>query len=106
MHEYCTNNTIKAIGSRIKQCRKDKGYTQIQIAQELGLSERQYSRFETGEKSCNMEYLYEIISILDASADYILYGKINVSQKISDLTSNLSTSEMHRLYKIIEAFCS
>ena len=106
MHELCTNNTINEIGNRIKQCRKAKGYTQIQIAQELNLSERQYSRFETGEISCNTKYLYEIISILDDSADYILFGKINVPQNISTLTSNLTPSELRKLYKIIEAFCS
>lgn len=106
MNDPFTTQTSKAIGNRIKSCRKSKGYTQLQLACELGLSERQYSRFETGETLCNIAYLYNIANILDASADYILYGNTNNIKHISILIDKLTPSDRHKLYKIIEAFCS
>jgi transcriptional regulator with XRE-family HTH domain len=56
----------KKIGDNLKQARKDKGFTQMEVARKLCMTQQQYSRFENGVYELNYEQilflceLYEI----------------------------------------------
>ena len=56
----------KEIGNRLKEARLAAGYTQASIAQEMQMSQQQYSRFENGIFELNYDQilflckLYEI----------------------------------------------
>ena len=54
----------KKIGAFLKQCRKEKNLTQEQLAEKFGVSARTVSRWETGNKIC------QISSILVQLAEY------------------------------------
>lgn len=61
-HEYLT------------QLRKERGYTQAQMAEELKIPRSTYTNYETGNRSPDLETLERISDILDCSLDE-LFGR-------------------------------
>ena len=59
--------------NRIKEIREDKGYTQTEIAKKLGITQRNYSYFETGQTMLTEEILNKIANLYNTSIDYLLY---------------------------------
>lgn len=57
--------------------RKQKGYTQAQMAEKLEISRSSYTNYETGNRSPDLEGLERISEILDCSLDE-LFGKAPV----------------------------
>ena len=57
---------------RIKEIRKSKNLSQIQVAKKIGMEQTQYSRYERGENEIKVNVLIEICKALNVSADYIL----------------------------------
>ena len=55
----------KKIGENIKQARKDKGYTQKEVANMLRMTQQQYSRFENGIFELNYEQILTLCKIYD-----------------------------------------
>ena len=55
----------KKIGENIKQARKDKGYTQKEVANILRMTQQQYSRFENGVFELNYEQILTLCKIYD-----------------------------------------
>lgn len=58
--------------ARIKEIRKLKKLTQKQMAELLGTTERNYQYYEAGEREPNLESFFDMVEILDVSADYLL----------------------------------
>ncbi len=61
----------KQIGENIKIARKQKGLTQVQVAQILLMTQQQYSRFENGVFELNYQQLITICKILDITPNDI-----------------------------------
>lgn len=59
-------------GKRLKQARLDKGYTQTEIANQLGLPQQTWQRYETGKNDLKMSTIYAICKALDISSDWLL----------------------------------
>lgn len=57
---------------RLKQLRREKGYTQEEVAAFLGVDRRTYSSYETGINSINAQTLIKLSRIYSASIDYML----------------------------------
>lgn len=76
----------KDIGLRIKELRRQKNMTQIQLAEKLCYTtERQIQRIENGENWCPTDRLAELAVILDTTTDYLLFGKdLKISSKSMD----------------------
>lgn len=55
----------------IKETRKDKDIGQKQMADKLGITQQQYSLYETGERKLPAEMIPTICKYLEVSADYI-----------------------------------
>jgi transcriptional regulator with XRE-family HTH domain len=64
-------NVKKEVGTRLKQGRVDAGYTQSQVAEILGMSQQQYSRFENGIYELNYTQIIRLCKLFDISADYL-----------------------------------
>ncbi len=62
----------KEFGERLKECRKQSGYTQAQAAKKLNMTQQQYSRFENDVYELNYEQIVEVCKLFDVSADYLL----------------------------------
>lgn len=61
----------KKIGNNIKQARKEKGYTQKEVATMLRMTQQQYSRFENGIFELNYEQLLTLCKIYDVTPNEI-----------------------------------
>ena len=57
---------------RLRDLREDKGLTQKQIAQILGMSQTGYSKYETGENDVPTAVLISLARFYSTSVDYIL----------------------------------
>lgn len=57
---------------RIKEIRKLRNLSQIQVAQKIGMEQTQYSRYERGENEIKVNVLIDICKALNVSSDYIL----------------------------------
>ena len=58
--------------NRIKDLREDADYTQTQIAEMIGITQRKYSYIETGVQPLTDELLVRLSEFYDVSIDYIL----------------------------------
>ena len=59
-------------GDILKELRRDRGLTQKDVAEALGISGPQYSMYETGVRPMRIELLCRLADLLKTSTDYIL----------------------------------
>ena len=57
---------------RLKQLRKEKGMTQIQLAEALGVSSGTVAMWETGKRRPSFEMFENLTDVFDRRLDYIL----------------------------------
>ena len=60
--------------------RKERGITQKQAAQELGISQAQLSHYEKGIRECGLEFVVQIADYYNVSCDY-LFGAQRRAQR-------------------------
>lgn len=65
------NEVLVRGGARLRALRKERGYTQEQLAERTKLSTRHIAGIEKGEANPSFEVLYTIISALGTSFDAI-----------------------------------
>jgi transcriptional regulator with XRE-family HTH domain len=68
-----------ALCDRIKEVRTDKDLGQKEVAAALGISQQQYSLYETGRRRIPGEMLGPLCLTLGVSADYLLGLPKNLS---------------------------
>lgn len=56
---------------KLKELRKETNKSQTEIAELLNTSQKQYSRWETGERAFPFETIIELAQYYDVSIDYI-----------------------------------
>ena len=61
--------------SRIKQLRKEKGYTQQKVALDLNVSRESLSYYENGKRQPSLELLVAFSKYYNVSIDYLITGK-------------------------------
>ena len=64
---------------RIKQLRKVYGLTQNELSKILSMTQRSYSRFETGETFPTELMLNKIADVFNVSTDYLV-GRTNLKR--------------------------
>lgn len=57
---------------RLRELRREKGYTQLKMQQLTGIDQSDYSKLETGKRYYTVEQLRRIALALGTSADYLL----------------------------------
>lgn len=57
--------------SRLKELRKEKGYTQIKMQHLTGIDQSDYSKLESGKRYFTFEQLKKLALVLDTSMDYL-----------------------------------
>ena len=83
---------IKA-GAFLKDLRKEKGITQEQLAEELGVSGRTISRWETGKNMPDISLLVEIAEFFDVSIPEIIKGERkseNMEEEVKEVAETMS----------------
>lgn len=56
---------------RMRALRKERKETQIQVAQAIGITDRQYQRFEAGEQKPGFDNLCALADHFGVSMDYL-----------------------------------
>lgn len=97
----------KRIGMRIKQRRKELGFTQEQFAEMLNVSVNYISTIERGASFPRYDKLIMILNTLQTSADSIFCDVVNYSggfkaSMLSDELEELPPEEQKRIREIVE----
>jgi len=57
--------------SRIRDLRKEKGYTQVKVQMMTGIDQSDYSKIENGKRYFTFEQCRKLAIALDTSMDYL-----------------------------------
>ena len=63
---------MENFGNRLAECRRNKGFTQEELANRLGVTPQALSKWEKGLSSPDISMVCSICGALDVSADYLL----------------------------------
>lgn len=63
------------IGEFIAFCRKANGFTQLQLAEKLGITDRSVSKWETGKSLPDASLMLELCYLLDINVNELLTGE-------------------------------
>ena len=95
------------IGGFLKDLRKEKGITQEQLAEKLGVSGRTISRWETGNNMPDISLLVEIAEFFDVSIPEIIKGERKSedmkeeTKEVAETMSDYARAEKEQLLKNI-----
>ena len=57
--------------TRIKELRKEKGFTQVKMQMLTGIDQSDYSKIESGKRYLTFEQCRKLAIVLDTSMDYL-----------------------------------
>ena len=83
----------KKIGSFLKELRKQKGITQEELAEQLNVSGRTVSRWETGNNMPDISILIELAELYDVSIPEIVNGERkneSMNEEVKEVAQSLS----------------
>lgn len=60
---------------RLKELRKEKGLTQKEVGEQLGMTQANYQKWESGKSSPSGETLIKLADYFDVSIDYLVGRK-------------------------------
>ncbi|WP_417898011.1 helix-turn-helix transcriptional regulator [Bacillus haimaensis] len=81
------------IGSFISSLRKERDFTQVELADKVNVSHQAVSKWERGESIPDIGTLVELSRIFDTSVDRILEGGDNGQSRIGGVVERLSFNE-------------
>jgi transcriptional regulator with XRE-family HTH domain len=100
------------INERIKILRKEKGWSQGELAEKVGGDARQISRYENGHITPSADVLAKLAISFDVSVDYLLFEDAprrplkvedeNIIQRLQDL-QHLSEEDKASILHILDA---
>jgi len=100
------------LGERMKRLRQERGWSQSELAGQIGGDGRQISRYENGHIVPSVEALTKIAEALDISTDFLLFESIarrplhvpdnGISERLLDL-SDLGEDDRKSLFHILDA---
>lgn len=103
-------NIKKQLGLRIKQIRQQKGFSQEQLAEKLGIAPRTLCGIELGKNFFTADTLEKILEVLEVTPQDLF--KINhlqpqeelIEEIISTVKNIKDREKIEIIYKIIKSF--
>ena len=98
------------LGARIKELRQNKGYSQEQFAEKLGLAPRTLCGIEIGKNFFKADTLEKIIETLEITpqdlfrVNYLQPKDVLVEEIIKTVKSIKDREKIETIYKIIKSF--
>ena len=77
--------------NRIRELRKEKGWTQAELAARLSTKQQTVARYETGERDTDTATIHALCDIFGVTADYLLGRSPVRSFALSDAEAALLT---------------
>lgn len=98
--------TNAEIGKRIRDTRKERGYTREQLAEYAEMSVNFLGAVETGKKSMKVQNLVKIAQALGVTTDYLLIGSTPFKEnaKINTMLSAMTEDKRKQVEKMITVF--
>lgn len=97
-------NDLSKVGNRIKQARKSRGISQVELAGKLDISVSHLSNIENGKSTVGLDIFIDIIDALNISADWLLDNENDSSKRISEqamqLFADCTESEIQTLLNV------
>jgi len=87
------------MSSKIREIRKLKGFSQNDIAENLGISQRAYSKIELNETQLNWKKINQIAAILDIGVWELVDNKLEYSDK-----ENVGVQSIGLLQQLIDKY--
>lgn len=75
----------KEFGLRLKQLRKNKGWSQKELANMVGVSFQQLNKYEGALNTPPLEKVVSLSQALTTSIDFLVFGKASHDTPINDL---------------------
>lgn len=69
-----TLEQLEGMAKRLKERRKELGYTQEQAAEKIGITYSSYSKIENAFQSPSLELTIKIAEVYGLSLDYLVFG--------------------------------
>ena len=79
---------IKMVADRIKIIREQNGYTQAELAKQLGITRSSVNAWEQGISVPSTQYVVELAELFKVSADYLLGVGSTATISVSGLTDD------------------
>ena len=97
---------IFALGRRIHQVRKKRGYSQTVLADKVHISTTFLSYIESGSKAMSLDTFVDLVNMLNTTADDLLRDSLNNTTVVSnntltELMSDCSTYEERVLIEVL-----
>lgn len=89
------------LGRRLREVRKDKGYTQESLAKKLGVSKVTICGYEKGTRVPSLNIFSELLDILEVEPNYLLGRDTLIREEGTNYTIKLSKEDI-KLIKIIK----
>lgn len=95
----------KVIGKRIKELRKEKGYTQEVLAEIAELSVDHISHIETGNTKMSLNVLVKIANAFRVPTDKLLYDSLYQSKELltDDVAAVFADASSDEAYVMLQA---
>ncbi len=98
---------LQKIGARLRAARKQKGWSQEQLAEKVNLSTIYIGMIERGERELRLSTFCTIINVLDVSSDEMLfeetkYGFYARMEKYALLFSGLDDEQKNAITRFME----
>lgn len=78
---------LKYVGNKIKEYRKLKGYTQLDLAKKLNIRNTTVSEYERGNINIDADSLFQIADVLDIKVDDLFPERVDDKSPIDDTRS-------------------
>lgn len=95
------------IGQRIRKYRKAHGWSQEQLAEQIGISITHMSHIETGNTKLSLPVLVDIAAVLNVRADDLLHdapvGKSVAAEELQELLSVCTEKQLRVIIDVVKA---
>ena len=102
-------NKKELLGKRIKELRKEQGYTQDFLAEKLEIETRQLSKLETGMHFPSFETTIKLLETFQITfEDLISFDHLRNDDELKEglikKITHLNSSKLKNVYKIVNAY--
>lgn len=101
---------FKIIGQRIKEARREKGWSQDKLSEVIDVSPVYISRVERGSTQINLNRLVQLANALDTSIEYLIIGTVPNTQnylnkELYEILVECGPSKQRLIYNIAQIVC-
>ncbi len=90
------------LGRRVRKFRMEAGWTQLRMAQAIGVSPSFEGHLERGTRKASLETIVAIANATGLSLDYLLAGSLDRSFSGDTMQGSLSENQRHVVREILD----